>query len=192
MASWQAWKKRIFAALFLGVVSTQAAFAVPVLSTSATPSPAVQGSSVAVKVMIAGIADLYGYQLTLSFNPSVLQATGVTEGAFLGTGGTTFFSGGTINNTTGSISFLFDTLIGVPTGVTGSGVLATVNFNAVSAGTSPLTFSDVLFLNSASTDIAVQLANGSLQVVAIPEPATVLMLGMGLAGLALRHRRLTT
>lgn len=188
MVSWQAWKNRIFGALLLGVVSAQAVAADPVLSITATPDPAVLGSPVGLNVLIGGAADLYAYQFTLNFNPSVLQVTGVSEGAFLSAGGTTFFGPGTINNTLGTISFAFNTLIGELPGVSGSGVLAHIDFSTVAAGTSALTFADVILLNSQLGEVAAQMQNRSLVVAAIPEPAALVLFGLGLAGLAVRRQ----
>jgi hypothetical protein len=188
MASWQDWKNRCFGALLLGVVATQAS-AVPTLSLSASPSPAVLGSPVSVNVVIGDITNLYAYQFSLAFNPALLQATAVTEGAFLATGGTTFFDGGTINNAAGTISFSFDSLIGALPGVNGGGVLASIAFNTVGAGTSALTFSDVLVLNAGLDEISMSIVNGSLQVNAVPEPAALMLFGAGLAGLAIARRR---
>lgn len=190
MASWRAWRHRICAALVIGVVTSQAAFAVPALTAQATPDPAVVGSPVAVELVLTDVVDLYAYQLSFSFDPSLLQAVGVTQGALLPGGGTTFFDGGTVDNTLGSISFTVDTLIGNVPGVSGTGVLATIAFDVVGAGTSALSFSDTLFLDSNLLDLNVQVTSGSLQTLPVPEPATLLMFGMGLAGLtAVRWRR---
>jgi hypothetical protein len=187
MARRQTWKSCLFTAAWLGAVATQASAATPVLSIDATPDPAVLGSSVSLDILITGIQDLYAYQYTLSFNPAVLQATGVSEGSFLASGGTTYFDGGTIDNTLGSISFAFDTLIGPGPGVSGSGALAHISFNVTHAGSSTLSFSDVLFLDSSFGDLGVQADTRILQ--AVPEPASFALLGAGLAGLAAWRRR---
>jgi len=188
MARRQAWKTHLGTALFAAALSTQALAADPVLSFSvSTPSPAVAGSPVALDVLIAGIDGLYGYQFSIAFDPSILQATSVTEGAFLASGGTTFFSGGMVDNTSGTISGIFDTLIGPVPGVSGSGVLAHLVFNTIGAGSSALTFSDTGFVNAALADIPLQVSNGSVS--AVPEPASYALLGLGLAGIAAVSRR---
>lgn len=189
MTSWLGWKNRLCTALFLGALSLQAHAADPVLSISAAPSPATVGSTVGLDVLISGITDLYAYQFTLSFDPTVLQAGSSVVGSFLTTAGTTFSDGGSIDNTTGSISFLFDSLIGPIAGASGSGVLAHITFTAANAGSSSFSFSDVLFLDSALGDITVQVANASLQVIPVPEPASLALFGAGLAGLAAWRRR---
>jgi len=92
-----------------------------------------EGQSFDVDIVISDVVDLYAYQfdLSFSFNATVLEATAVTEGAFLPGGGSTFFMPGTIDNTAGTISFTAGTLTGPTLGVSGSGVLATISFNAL-------------------------------------------------------------
>ena len=177
--------KKCLAAMLLAA-STQA-FAIPTLSLSATPAPATVGSTMDLAVRISDIADLYGYQFTLTFDAALLKANSVAEGAFLGTAGPTFSDGGVIDNATGLISFVFNTRLGAGAGASGSGDLAHISLNALSAGSAALTFSDVLFLDSHQNQIAVRADNGSVQVV--PEPATYLMMGVGLLALGAMRRR---
>ena len=195
MAGSQAWKRRFGAALVFGALSASAAFAQPVLSFGAPTGPVVPGSAVGLDVLIADVTDLYAFQFSLAFDPALLAAGNITEGSFLPSGGTTFFDGGTIDPVTGTIGFAFGTLIGPIPGVSGSGALLHINFDVLQAGSSALTFSDVLFLDAALNDITVQVNNGMLQ--AVPEPATLALFGFGLAGIALsrsqfRRRAATT
>jgi hypothetical protein len=195
MASRHALRNRLYTALLLvalsPLASVTASAAVPTLSISASANPAVQGTSLDLNLLISGISDLFGYQFTLNFNPAVLQATGVAEGSFLAGGGTTFSDPGTINNSVGSISFVAATLIGPLPGVSGSGSLAHISFNVTNVGSSLLSFSDALFLNSNLGDLTVTLQPLTLQTVAaaVPEPASYLLFGAGLAGLAALRRR---
>ncbi|MEO5734585.1 MAG: cohesin domain-containing protein [Rubrivivax sp.] len=169
-------------ASLLSLGAMQAAQAVPVLSITASPATAVVGSPLALDVRITDIVDLYAFQFSLAFNPAVLQAMPATEGPFLSAGGGTFFGGGTVDNTAGKVSFVIDSLIGPVAGVNGSGSLARILFNVTAAGTSPLTFANVLFLNSAQNDITVQINNRSITAV-VPEPAALLLMALGVAAL---------
>jgi len=182
-------KKSIAAALLLGAMASQA-WADPAVTLVAQPDPAVVGTTLSLDVLISGISDLYAYQFSLNFNPAILQVTGVSEGAFLGTAGNTFADAGVIDNAAGQISFLNNTLIGNVAGANGSGVLARINFSVSSVGSSTLSFADALFLNSNLGDITVQLNGRTLDAVAaVPEPSTYLMLAAGLAGLVAWRRR---
>ncbi len=86
MTSRQAWKHSLCSALLMGALFTQTAVAAPVLEIVATPDPARVGSSLGLDVMLTGITDLYGYQFSLPFDPTLLQAIAVTEGPFLAVG----------------------------------------------------------------------------------------------------------
>lgn len=189
MVSWNNWKNRLCIALLLGAGSIQAAVAGPVLSMTATPNPAIVGSTVDVAVSIADIVGLYGYQFTLSFNPALLQATGNSEGAFLATGGSTYYDGGMVDNALGTISFAFNTLEGAVPGVSGSGSLAHYSFNVIDAGASLLSFSDVYFIDRDFNDLAPQANSLTVEAAAVPEPAAYFLLGIGLVGLMATRRR---
>ena len=177
--------KKLFAAMLLAA-STQA-FAVPTLSMNAVPGSVVSGGKLDLAVNISDITDLYGYQFTLSFDAALLKAGGFKEGAFLGTAGTTFSDGGTIDNAAGTVSFVFNTLVGTGPGATGSGELARFSFDTFGNGNAALTFSDVLFLDANLNEIAVVADGGSVQVV--PEPESFLLVGIGLLAAGVVRRR---
>ena len=140
------------------------------------------GGSVQVDVVAGGLVDLYAWQFSGQFDPSVLHISNATEGALLATAGPTFFSPGVFDNTAGSLSFAFDTLIGPGPGIKGSGVLASLFFERTSAGPVALLFSDVLALDSGGGEIAV-LATPAL----IPEPSVLTLALFGLFALGVRR-----
>jgi Cohesin domain/PEP-CTERM motif len=193
MSRWQSWKSGALGAVVFGALAASPALAVPTVSLTGTAGQAQVGAPLALTVRISDVVDLYTYQFSLAFNPAVLQASSVTEGPFLGSGGNTFFGPGAINNTTGTIAFTFDSLIGFVPGVSGSGNLATLNFNVVSAGISSLVFSDVLFLSSQDFNLLPVVQNGSVTAV-VPEPSGAALLLAGLGGLLAwrRSRRSAT
>lgn len=177
--------KKIFAAMLLAA-STQA-FAVPTLSVSAQPAPVVSGGKVDLAVNISDITDLYGYQFTLSFDAALLKASGFTEGTFLSGAGATFSDGGTVDNATGTISYVFNTLIGAGAGASGSGQLGLFSFDSFGNGNAAVTLSDVLFLDANQNEIAVVADGATVQVV--PEPESFLLVGIGLAAAGVVRRR---
>jgi hypothetical protein len=151
---------------------------------------AVVGSTFTVPVNISSVSDLYDYEFDLSFDPSILQLTGVTEGPFLPSGGTTFFFPGFTTNAAGTVTFVVDTLIGPIPGVSGAGVLANLQFQAISTGTSALTLSSVILQDSLGNDIPFTTAAGSV-ISAVPEPAVLWPVGALLCTLVALRRRAT-
>ncbi len=181
-------KVRLMSAL-LGLSALAApALADPTVSV-ASVSPVTLGSGVDVQLLVSGVSDLYAYQLSFSFDPTLLQVGSVTEGAFLGTGGTTTWFEGATDNTAGTVSFIINSLNGLIPGVNGGGVLATIHFDSVAIGTSNISFSDTTLLDSALNTIAAQSVAGSITVSAVPEPSSYLLMGLGVAGLLAWRRR---
>jgi hypothetical protein len=110
------------------------------------------GSFPEIAIEIAGISDLYAFQLSLSYDPSIVAAQTVIEGGFLPAGGTTIFIPGSINNMMGNITFIVDSLVGDIPGATGSGILSEITFEALAPGTTLITLSDALFWIPALTN----------------------------------------
>ena len=158
----------------------------------ASPASASQGSTFAIDVNIANVSDLYAFQLDLSFNPSVLQATSILEGAFLPGGGPTFFIPGAIDNTAGSVTFNADTLQGAIPGVNGSGTLIQFDFTAVGNGTSFLNLGNIILQDSSLGVISNSATNGSAMVAAVPEPSSLMLLIAGMLGWLILALKKTT
>lgn len=149
-------------------------------------APAVTvGQSFTLSVDITGATDLYAYQFDLGFNPAVLEAISVTEGAFLGTGGPTIFIPGTIDNATGSITANADILNGAVSGVNGNGDLLDVSFLALAAGSSTVPVFNLIALDSLGLGLAETTVSSTVTVTgaSTPEPGTWLLLVSGAAGL---------
>ena len=101
------------------------------------------GDKFALDLMVEDSTDLAGWQLDLVFNPGVLSAVSVTEGGFLSKDGeNTFFQEGEIDNTGGEITGMGGVLIS-RSGISGTGSLFSVIFEAKAAGEGQLQLRNV-------------------------------------------------
>ncbi len=175
-----------FAALAFALLPTTSSWAIGTISFGNVVH---SSNSFSVDITASGFTDLFAYQLDVVFDPGVVSAVAVSEGSFLQTGGSTFFDGGAINNGTGTISAIFDTLVGPGAGVTGSGVLATLRFDVLQPGVPrAFSFASVTALDSQLTDL-VPLTPSAL--LPVPEPSMLALMIAGLIGVATvaRHSR---
>jgi len=168
------------------LAAPKATLADAVLSVSTSPGSISVGDTFTVDVAITGVTDLYAFGLDLTFDPSLLSATGITEGAFLPSGGDTFFIPGTIDNVGGSITSNGDSLIGAIPGVTGMGTLIEIDFTAIANGTSALDLANITLLDSNLANIDSTATNGSVTIgtPAVPEPSTLTLLISAIISLA--------
>lgn len=105
--------------------------------------------------------DVYGAQYELYFDNAVLNATSQTQGTFLSQDGeSTNVFVNTINNTLGKIVYS-ETRMGSPAGVTGSGVLASITFETIKSGTSALTLSYVMVMDSNKEEVMTAVNSGT-------------------------------
>jgi hypothetical protein len=146
------------------------------------PAPVVSpGQTFSLTVDVAGVSDLYGYQLDLYFNPAILSALSVSEGSFLTAGGSTIFLPGTIDNVGGTFTGNGDILETAVSGVNGSGTLLDFSFQALSPGDSSVQIENLTALNSFGEGLVLSPTDSVVSVVgaATPEPANGFLFGTG-------------
>ena len=104
---------------------------------------------------------VYGAQYELYFDNTILNATAQTQGTFLSQDGeSTNVFVTTIDNTLGKIVYS-ETRMGSPAGVTGSGVLASITFETMKSGTSALTLSYVMVMDSGTNEVMTTVNSGT-------------------------------
>jgi len=110
------------------------------------------GESFEINITVSDVSNLYGLEINMTFDPTILNAVNVTEGPFLEQTGGTWWLPSTINNIAGFV-FFGDTLFPFPEeGATGSGVLASITFNVTAEGRSGLNFSETKLRTIERTD----------------------------------------
>lgn len=127
------------------------------------------GETLAVAIRVEDVSNLYGVQVHLSFDPAlvqVLDADPGMEGIQVDLGpfvSPDFVAVNEVNPSTGSIDFAYSAQPPAEP-VSGSGVLATVQFQGLAPGTSSLTFNQVLLADVNAEPIAATQENGQLTV----------------------------
>jgi hypothetical protein len=176
-------RTRQFKALFW-LLAAPTSLLADIMSVQPVTLDVIAGQSFTLTAQISGVSDLYGYQFDLGFNPTVIEATSVTEGPFLATGGPTIFLPGTIDNVGGSITDNADILNGAVSGVDGAGTLLDVSFQALAAGSSTVQLFNVIALNSFGEGLDLSTAGSTITVTGpVPEPGSGLLLGPVVIGL---------
>ena len=116
--------------------------------------------------------DVYGAQYELYFDNTILNATSQVQGTFLGQDGeSTNVFVNTIDNTLSKIVYS-EARMGSPAGVTGSGVLASITFKTIKSGTSALTLSYVMVMDSNSEEIVTTVNSGTCMIGDVMSEAT--------------------
>jgi len=147
-----------------------------ILSIAPTSTKVSVGHTFKVNITISGVLDLWSWKVKLSWNPSYLKLTyhgpdwtdaDIIEGTFLRDKGKTFFAFSYPNETGGYLEELW-CILTVPKGASGSGILATIAFNATALGTSTIGLSETRLLDWVNAtykpDIPHTVVNGTVKV----------------------------
>jgi len=154
----------------------QIAFAQALTNVFVNPTSTVtnKGGNFTINVNIDTTESVFGADIVLYFNKTILSATGISEGNFLKKdGATTFCTVLTIDNISGKVSFAC-TRFNTQTGVTGTGTLFSVNFTGIKGGYSNLSLKNEGIMDSSIEFIPnVILTNGSVSSLTPPSVQSV-------------------
>lgn len=98
-----------------------------------------------IDVRVSDVVDLFTFDLRLNYTTSVLSATAIFNGSFFGSSYQVFIED--LNDTLGSLRYLVSQPMEAQEGVSGSGVLATIDFTVDSYGASDLVLCNVEFFD---------------------------------------------
>jgi Cohesin domain len=131
------------------------------------------GDSFVVRIMLDNVTNLGSYEFTIRYDQSLVSFQSATNGTFLGsTGRQVYCPNPILDPTAGTVRFGCST-IGTQNGVDGSGELATLTFNALADGASPMDFVMVSLSDPLSADIPAAAENGSVIIgSATPRPTS--------------------
>ncbi len=122
------------------------------------------GSSLSIDVRIVDVADLYGAQIELKFDPSILEATAIIPGDAPEPDSIIR----AINNNTGVIAFAVTQLAPTPP-KTGDFVIAHINFNTITYGIATVNIKNMLLFGPDGTPITVSTQGGIIEVEKKPQ-----------------------
>ncbi|WP_256621397.1 cohesin domain-containing protein [Methanolobus chelungpuianus] len=151
-----------------------------------------------VEVFIEPGASVSGAEFTLTYDPSLLEVTRVSEGSFLKQSGEqTIFSSGIIDNTNGTVSGVYGLMLGRER-ILGAGTFASIEFTALGKEDIALIeLRDVTVTNSTGAKLPVSVTSGKALIGNVKESDGVKQAGhrqmtlgiLALAGLLLAATR---
>lgn len=188
--------RKLLSTVALLACSVFTAHAAPTITLTPSLTNLTVGDSFTLDINIQGAVDLYAWQFDVNFAlAGLLDAMAPVDGGFLSPGQTYF--AGVVNNGTGTITSIASSMSGL-TGVTGDGILASITFQAMLAGTATISAASFQLLDSNLDDIffSINEVGNALSATVnvtgpgdpVPEPSGLALAGLALA-LAIRSSR---
>jgi len=157
------WSTVLLSLLAIVAIHTAQAQGATVRLETPSKSPKVDGEPFYVTVVVDDVTNLGAFEFELTYDPGIVELQDVKEGPFLGS------SGRRVEclpprRAEGSLDFSCVTLGATPDGPTGSGVLATLTFQPVGEGTSPLHLKQVILADPPANRLPAQTEDASVAV----------------------------
>jgi hypothetical protein len=157
-------KNRLIALLLLVFLlipfTTASAEAQTVLSINPSATTLQAGQSATLAVRITDVTDLYAYDITLHYDPSILEITSIENGSFL-TGG--FTAAQILDKTAGTAQLAFTTIPPF-TAQSGSGELAIFKVKAKVGGNARISIENIQLFKKDATAIEATTSSGTVTV----------------------------
>jgi hypothetical protein len=116
-----------------------------------------------VEIMATTVEDLGSYTITVNWDDSILQIDSINNGSLLGsTGLTVICLPPVVTSNSATLSCI---TVGLLSGATGDGQLATIDFTSVGEGKSEITLDPVSVLSTTSLAMDVAVTNGDIFVI---------------------------
>jgi hypothetical protein len=124
-----------------------------------------------INITVTDVTNMVGWQITeLYYLNSILNCTGAGEGPFLRSIGSTFPIFDVLNefNSTHGRVRAASVLLGSGISANGTGVIATLNFTAITTGTTPITLGETILKDIQNQDISHTTISGNVTVTLPP------------------------
>jgi len=136
------------------------------------------GQEIRIDIEVIDIIDLSGVQIDITYNPNVFNYSKTEEGTFLNENGfvLTYFNESEVIVSPGFVDDIIIFRKGEDTGVTGSGLIASIYLNASDPGFSDIILLGVLLSDSIGESISTSSLNTNITVTGSIIPITVILL----------------